>query len=144
MLVYRLGSFRRALPAGLLRKSLAPLSLALERRIRNRYGIELKSTASVGRRVYIPHQGGIVIHGYAVIGDGCTIRQGVTIGNALSYSTDKRPTLGCDVSLGAGAVIYGDCRIGDGARIGPNAVVSTDVANGMALVAPRSVVISPS
>jgi serine acetyltransferase len=38
-----------------------------------RIGIELPYTVELGRRVIIEHQHGIVIHGYAVIGDDSII-----------------------------------------------------------------------
>ncbi len=141
LIVHRLGTFRRALPDGIVRKSLAPLASGLERRISRRYGIELKSTATVGRGVKIAHQGGIIIHGRAIIGDGCIIRQGVTLGDGVRHSKTDRPILGAGVSLGAGAMVIGACQIGDGAHIGPNAVVQSNIPDGATVVAPRSRVI---
>jgi serine O-acetyltransferase len=142
--VHRIGTYRNTLRHAAIRRPLAPLVRSLERRIRNRYGIELISTATVGRRVRIAHQGGIVIHPRAVIGDGCVIRQSVTIGNGVAFQAESPPVLGADVFLGAGAVVIGRCLIGDGVRVGPNAVVTTHVPERAMVVAPKSRVFAPA
>jgi serine O-acetyltransferase len=98
------------------------------------YGIELPRTTSVGRRLVIGHQGGIVISGESSIGDDCLIRQNVTIG-ALTLGGPV-PTIGNRVEIGAGAVIAGDVTVGDDVMIGPNAVVTSDVPPGSLVVAP--------
>jgi serine O-acetyltransferase len=136
--VHRLGAYRHTLRHAVIRRPLAPLVWALERRVRNTYGIELMSTATVGRKVLIAHHGGIVIHPRAVIGDRCVIRQSVTIGNGVAFQAESPPVLGAGVLLGAGAVVIGRCLIGDGVRVGPNAVVSTHVPEGAMVVAPKS------
>jgi serine O-acetyltransferase len=100
------------------------------------YGIELRRSTKVGRRLLIGHQGGIVIHPQAEIGDDCTIRQNVTIGATTFQHVNDAPTLGSRVNIGAGAVILGRIHVGDDVRIGPNAVVTTDVPAGVAAFAP--------
>lgn len=72
----------------------------------------------------LPHPTGVVIHGDAVIGRNCMIMQQVTLGMTAE---GKTPTVGNDVYIGAGAKILGNVRIGDGARIGAQAVVLSDV-----------------
>ena len=99
-------------------------------RVRNRYGIEIPPAAQIGRRVTFEHQHGIVIHGHCVIGNDCTIRQGVTLGNKNNERRHDAPTLGERVDVGAGAKVLGRVNIGDGARIGANAVVLIDVPAG--------------
>jgi serine O-acetyltransferase len=125
--VYRFGVWRMSVRTKLLR---APLSLLYRhwyRRVRNHYGIELPYSATVGRRVVIEHQSGIVIHGASIIGDECIIRQNCTLGIRRTDEATKAPVLGRGVDLGAGAVILGDVTIGDFAKIGANAVVLCDV-----------------
>lgn len=138
--IYRFGVWRMKVESKLLR---APLSVAyrfLFRYVRNHYGIELPYSARVGRRVVFEHQHGIVVHGNAVIGDDCIIRQGVTIGNRRLDRPFEAPTLGARVNVGAGAKILGGLTIGDGAVIGANAVVLQDVDSGAIAVGAPAVV----
>ncbi len=141
--MYRFGAWRMTIKSRLLRAPLSVLYRFLHRWVRNHYGIELHYTAKVGERVVIAHQGGIVIHEFAEIGNECVIRQGVTIGAAGQYLDGEAPKLGRGVTLGAGAVVMGNVKIGDGAKIGPNAVVMTDVPAGALAVAPPARVIQP-
>jgi serine O-acetyltransferase len=138
--VYRFGVWlRREVRGGLFRAALSRLHRSMYRYVRNHYGIELPVTTVVGRRVVIGHQSGIVIHPRAVIGDECLIRQNVTIGAASHDRSSEAPKLGRGVHVGCGAAILGPVTIGDGARIGPNAVVTTDVPAGASVFvdAPR-------
>lgn len=112
------------------RKVLWFFYLALYRYIRNHYGIEVYYTTKIGRRVVFGHQSGIVIHPKSEIGDDCLIRQNVTIGAVSDVRYRDAPKLGAGVSVGCGAVIVGNVTIGDGAIIGPNTVVMTDVPAG--------------
>lgn len=98
--------------------------------VRNFYGIELPYTARVGRRVVFEHQGGIVIHGFASLGDDCVVRQGVTLGNRTFEERFTAPQLGNRVNVGAGAKVLGRVSVGDDAQIGANAVVLEDVPVG--------------
>jgi serine O-acetyltransferase len=87
-------------------------------------GIEIHPGAKLGQRVFIDHGFGVVIGETAEIGDDCTIYQGVTLGGTRLYKGAKRhPTLGQGVVVGAGAQVLGGFVVGDGARIGSNAVV---------------------
>jgi serine O-acetyltransferase len=107
---------------------------------RNLYGIELPLDARVGRRLWIAHQGGIVVAHRAVIGDDCVIRHNVTIGGQRQRPAAR---LGDRVHVGPGAVILAGVRVGDDARVGPNAIVMTDVpAGGFVFAAPSRVVTS--
>jgi serine O-acetyltransferase len=136
--VYRFGVWRNGVRLRILRKALSILYQTLYRYVRNHYGIELPDETIVGRRLRISHQNGIVIHPHAEIGDNCLIRQNVTIG-AVSHARGwEAPKLGNGVQVGCGAAILGQVTIGDGASIGPNAVVMTDVPAGATVVAPAS------
>ena len=91
-------------------------------------GIEIHPGAVIGRRVFIDHGQGVVIGETTEIGDDCTIYQGVTLGGTSLYKGVKRhPTLGKSVVVSAGAKILGGFLVGDGARIGSNAVVLKEV-----------------
>jgi serine O-acetyltransferase len=65
----------------------------------------------------------VVIGETAVIGDDCTLYHGVTLGGTSWQKGKRHPTLGNGVVVGAGAKVLGPIEIGDGARIGSNAVV---------------------
>ena len=98
-------------------------------------GIEIHPGAQIGRRVFIDHGFGVVIGETAVVGDDCTIYQGVTLGGTRLYKGAKRhPTLGRGVVVGAGAQVLGGFTVGDGARIGSNAVVVKPVPAGATAV----------
>ena len=71
-------------------------------------GIEIHPGAVIGERVFFDHAMGTVVGETAVIGDGCTIYQGVTLGGTSLYKGTKRhPTLGRDVVVSAGAKVLG-------------------------------------
>ena len=90
-------------------------------------GIEIHPGASIGRRVFIDHGMGVVIGETAEIGDDTTLYHGVTLGGTSWKKGKRHPTLGKNVVVGAGAKILGPITIGDGAKIGSNAVVVKDV-----------------
>ena len=93
-------------------------------------GIEIHPGATIGRRVFIDHGMGIVIGETAEIGDDCTLYHGVTLGGTSWNKGKRHPTLGKGVVIGAGAKILGPILVGDGAKIGSNAVVVRDVPAG--------------
>lgn len=90
-------------------------------------GIEIHPGAVIGERVFIDHGMGVVIGETAVVGDGCTIYHGVTLGGTSWEKGKRHPTLGRGVVIGAGAKVLGPITVGDNARIGSNAVVVKDV-----------------
>jgi serine O-acetyltransferase len=98
-------------------------------------GIEIHPGAKIGSCVFIDHGMGVVIGETAVVGDGCTIYQGVTLGGtSLERGTKRHPTLGAGVVVGGGAKILGGFTVGDGARIGANSVVVKAVPAGATVV----------
>src|SRR5213593_4165160 len=97
-------------------------------------GIEIHPGATIGRRVFIDHGMGIVIGETAEIGDDCTLYHGVTLGGTSWNHGKRHPTLGRGVVIGAGAKVLGPILVGDGAKIGSNAVVVRDVPPGATAV----------
>jgi serine O-acetyltransferase len=93
-------------------------------------GIEIHPGATIGRRFFIDHGMGVVIGETSEIGDDCTLYHGVTLGGTSWNKGKRHPTLGKGVVVGAGAKILGPIMIGDGARIGSNAVVVKEVPPG--------------
>lgn len=97
-------------------------------------GIEIHPAAEIGRRFFIDHGMGVVIGETAQVGDDCTLYHGVTLGGTTWNKGKRHPTLGNNVIIGAGAKVLGPLQIGDGARIGSNAVVTKDVLPGATVV----------
>ena len=98
-------------------------------------GIEIHPGATIGRGVFIDHGMGVVIGETAEIGDNCTIYQGVTLGGTSLYKGAKRhPTLGRIVVVSSGANVLGGFLVGEGAKIGSNAVVIKPVPAGATAV----------
>lgn len=129
--IHRFGVWRMAIRAKWLRAPFSVLYRMLYRRIRNRYAIDLPYSVRLGRRVVVEHCGAIVIHGDASLGDGCIVRQGVTLGNRHLDRPFDAPQVGARVNIGAGAKILGRVTIGDDVSIGANAVVLEDVPPGV-------------
>ncbi len=85
--------------------------------------IEIHPGAKLGRGVLIDHGSGVVIGETAVVGDFCTIYQGVTLGGVGNQKGKRHPTLGNYVTVGAGAKILGAFEVGDHCTIAANAVL---------------------
>jgi serine O-acetyltransferase len=97
-------------------------------------GIEIHPGATIGRRFFIDHGMGVVIGETSVIGDECTLYHGVTLGGTSWDKGKRHPTLGNGVVIGAGAKVLGPIVLGEGARVGSNAVVVKDVPAGATAV----------
>ncbi len=104
-------------------------------------GIEIHPSVKLGQSIFIDHGMGVVMGETTEVGDGCTIYQGVTLGGTSLAHTKRHPTLGKNVTVGAGAAVLGAITIGDGARIGSGSVVVRDVpANATVVGIPAHVV----
>lgn len=97
-------------------------------------GIEIHPAATIGDRCFIDHGHGVVIGETAIIGNDVTLYQGVTLGGTSTQQVKRHPTLGDHVVVGAGAKLIGPVIIGNGARIGANAVVVKDVEEGDTMI----------
>ncbi|MFN5157727.1 MAG: serine O-acetyltransferase [Betaproteobacteria bacterium] len=98
-------------------------------------GIEIHPGAVIGRRVFIDHGMGLVIGETAEVGDECTLYHGVTLGGtSLDKGAKRHPTLGRGVIVSAGAKVLGGFTVGDGARVGSNAVLLQPVPAGATAV----------
>ena len=97
-------------------------------------GIEIHPGAKIGRRFFIDHGMGVVVGETAEIGDDCTLYHGVTLGGTSWEKGKRHPTLVNNVVVGAGAKVLGPIVLGEGARIGSNAVVVKDVPDGATVV----------
>ena len=89
-------------------------------------GIDILPQARIGGGCYIAHGLGLVIGGTTVVGEDCTLLQGVTLGEAR-FSEDACPRIGNRVTIGVNAAVLGGISIGDDAFVGAGAVVLEDV-----------------
>ena len=97
-------------------------------------GIEIHPGAIIGRGLMIDHGMGVVIGETTIIGNDCTIYQGVTLGGTGKETGKRHPTLGNNVMVGSGAKILGPFKVGDNAKIAAGAVVLSEVPAGCTAV----------
>jgi serine O-acetyltransferase len=126
LVVYRFGRWRYGVRPKVLRKLFSLAYRILFKLIQVVTGVELPCEATIGRNFVIDHFGGIIVSGFAVIGDGCRIRNGVVVG-LKNVDEPCAPVVGNNVDIGAGAKLLGPIRIGNNVVVGANAVVITDV-----------------
>ena len=92
-------------------------------------GADIPLNCNIGGGLLIPHPNGIVIHPDAEIGPNCLLFQQVTVGDAGGV-----PRIAGHVDVGAGARLIGPITIGEHAKIGANAVVTSDIPAGATAV----------
>ncbi len=90
-------------------------------------GIEIHPGATIGKGFFIDHGMGVVIGETSVVGDDVKMFHGVTLGGVGNQKGKRHPTVGNNVTIGAGAKVLGNIHIGEYANIGANAVVLKDV-----------------
>ena len=105
-------------------KSLARISSQFTRFMT---GVEIHPGAQIGRRFFIDHAMGVIIGETTIIGDDCTLYQGVTLGGTGNETGKRHPTLGNNVIVGVGAAVLGNITVGDNSKIGGGAVAVKDV-----------------
>lgn len=86
-------------------------------------GIEIHPGATIGKGLFIDHGSGVVIGETTIIGDNCTLYQGVTLGGTGKDTGKRHPTLGDNVMVGAGAKVLGNFTVGSNTKIAAGAVV---------------------
>lgn len=105
-------------------KSLARISSQFTRFMT---GVEIHPAAQIGRRFFIDHAMGVIIGETTVIGDDCTLYQGVTLGGTGNETGKRHPTLKDNVLVGVGASVLGNITVGENSKVGGGAVVVKDV-----------------
>lgn len=95
------------------------------------------STPDIGPGFYIEHGFSSIVFARS-IGRNFHLNQNVTVGSGRGGI----PTIGDDVSIRTGAVVFGNIRIGNRVRIGANAVVNMDVPDDSIVVSPRAAIVS--
>jgi serine O-acetyltransferase len=105
------------------------------------FGVDIHPAATMGAGILLDHGTGIVIGETAVVGDGCTLLHGVTLGGNGKDVGDRHPKIGKRVLIGAGSSILGNIKVGDGAKIGAGSVVLRPIPAGATAVgAPAKII----
>lgn len=125
----------------LYKKKLYFLSSWIMYRVRRKTAIEIHPGATIGKNFFIDHGVGVVIGETAVVGDNCTIYQGVVLGGTGKEQGKRHPTLKNNVMVGAGAILLGNIVIEDDVKIGANSVVLHDVPKGATIVGVKAKII---
>lgn len=97
-------------------------------------GIEIHPGAQIGKNFFIDHGMGVVIGETAIIGNNCLVYQGVTLGGTGKEQGKRHPTIGNNVTLGAGAILLGNISIGDNSNVGAGSVVIKSAKENSTLV----------
>ena len=97
-------------------------------------GIEINPNCTIGKYLFIDHGMGVVIGETAVIGDYCTIYQGVTLGANKLDKKKRHPTIKNNVIIGANAVVIGNITIGNNVKIGANAIVTKTINDNSVII----------
>lgn len=90
-------------------------------------GIEIHPGAQIGKGFFIDHGNGVIIGETTIIGDNCTLYQGVTLGGTGKEQGKRHPTIGNNVMISAGAKVLGSFKVGDNTKIGAGSVVLEEV-----------------
>ncbi len=115
----------------LWREGRTTLASLIQSRVSQTFGMDIHPAATIGHSIMFDHATGIVIGETAVIGNGCSLLHGVTLGGTGKENGDRHPKLGENVIVGAGATVLGNIKIGNGAKIAACSVVVKEVAPGM-------------
>jgi serine O-acetyltransferase len=91
------------------------------------FQVDINPRCRIGKGIMLDHATGFVAGETAVIGDNVSILQGVTLGGTGKADEDRHPKIGDGVLIGAHAVILGNIRVGECARVGAGSVVVKDV-----------------
>ncbi len=106
-------------------------------------GVEIHPGATIGKGLLIDHGSGVVIGETAVVGDNCTIYQGVTLGGTGKDVGKRHPTIGNNVMIGSGAKVLGPFTVGDNVKIAAGAVVLKEIPAGATAVGVPARIILP-
>jgi len=90
-------------------------------------GADVHPGAIIGKGFFIDHAVGVVIGETTIIGDNVSMFQGVTLGGVSTSKGKRHPTIGDNVTIGAGAVVLGNVMIGENVKIGAGSVIVKDV-----------------
>jgi serine O-acetyltransferase len=97
-------------------------------------GADIHPGATIGKGFFIDHATGVVIGETTIIGENVSMFQGVTLGGVSTSKGKRHPTIGNNVTIGAGAIVLGNITIGDSVKIGAGSVVTKDVPHNCTVV----------
>ncbi len=105
-------------------------------------GISLPYSAVVGPGLFIAHFGNVIVNSRAVLGRGCNLSPGVTIG--ISGRGERRgvPVIGDRVYFGVNSVVVGPIKVGNDVVIGANSLVHIDVPSNCTMLGVPAVIIN--
>lgn len=110
------------------------LARLVSQRAAHRTGIEIHPGAQIGKGLFIDHGHGVIIGETSIVGDNCTLYQGVTLGGNGKEKGKRHPTIGNNVMISAGAKVLGSFSIGDNVKIGAGSVVIRQVPSNSTVV----------
>lgn len=123
--MYRLSHWAHARGWRMLGQLLFMVNLYLTR-------MEITPKTVIGPGLLVGHANGVTLDGH--LGERCTLmglcNTGGGMGDRDVGAGRGLPRIGNDVTIGYGAMVLGGIHIGDGARIGPGVVVTSDVPAG--------------
>ncbi len=102
-------------------------ALYLQSRSSTVFQVDINPAARIGKGIMLDHATGFVVGETATIGDNVSILQGVTLGGTGKSEEDRHPKIDNGVLIGAGAIVLGNIRVGECARIGAGSVVVKEV-----------------
>lgn len=111
----------------LWRQGRETLAFHFQSRASELFDVDIHPAARIGRAVMLDHASGITIGETAIVGDGCSLLHGVTLGGTGKEVGDRHPKIGKGVLLSVGAKILGNITIGDEAKVAAGSVVLKDV-----------------
>jgi len=103
------------------------LALFLQSRSSEVFAVDIHPAARIGHGVLMDHATGIVIGETATVANNVSMLHGVTLGGTGKHGGDRHPKVNEGVLISAGAKLFGNIRIGTGAKVGGGAVVLNDV-----------------
>lgn len=111
----------------LMKQGRRDFSLYLQSQSSRIFGVDINPAAKIGIGIMLDHGTGIVIGETVIIGDNCSLLQGVTLGGTGKETGDRHPKIGANVLLSVGAKVLGNIKVGDCSVVGAGSVVLKEV-----------------
>ncbi len=103
------------------------LNRMILKRYSKKYGLEISTSAKIGRGLYLGHPYNITVGGGVQLGDNVNLHKGCTIGRENRGKREGVPIIGNNVAIGINATVIGNVHIGNDVMIAPNSFVNFDV-----------------